>query len=151
MLQVTGNYIVATQEVRRERRNSLTGSCLYSPNAFVVYLMTCKFALLTVMKASGALIWGPEDILGVAYGTVDGNKDERSSRMGILFSSIGLGCLVGPTAANYYTDTSTPKTLQDSCLVGVAETCWVGCPFQLFTTSDGSLQCFRPSGPMARL
>jgi MFS family permease len=120
MMQVTGNYNVATQEVRRERRNSLTGSCLYSANTFVVYLMTCKFAFLTVMKASGALLWGPEDILGVAYATVDGNEDETSSRMGILFSFIGLGCLVGPTVANYYTDISKPKTLQASCLVGMA-------------------------------
>lgn len=90
MTKVCGDYSVTKQSERPERRNSVN-----SAKAFVMYIWTCKFAFLVFMKASGALIWGPEDILGVAYATVDGNEDETSHGMVVLFSCIGLGCLIG--------------------------------------------------------
>lgn len=121
MMNVLGTYnVFADGGEGREHRDSHANICLHSTRTFAKYLWGCKFAALTLMKSSGSLVWGAEDILGVLYSNVEGDEDETSFRLGIVFSVIGFGCLVGPTLANYFTDPTKPKSLQVSCLLGLA-------------------------------
>ena len=65
-----------------------------------------------MMKATGNCTWASADILNVHYAHVEGNELLTSTHIGIIYSSIGLGCLLGPMAANFFTDMSRPATLQ---------------------------------------
>lgn len=120
MMTVVGTYNVVADGEGRDHRDSHPNTCLNSTRTFTKYLQGCKFAALTLMKSSGSLVWGAEDILGVLYSNEEGDEDETSLRMGALFSVIGFGCLVGPTLSNYFTDPTQPKTIQVSCVVGLA-------------------------------
>jgi hypothetical protein len=120
---IQGNYKVASDGSAMAGRN-VFDSCYLATKQLVVYLTTCSFGLLVFLKGSAALIWGPEDIIGVEFATVrdaDGNEleDRSSVRMGLLFSTIGLGTLVGPLVINYFTDANRPVTLQRACWIGL--------------------------------
>lgn len=87
---------------------------------FGLYLWTCGFAVLTLLKATAALIWGAEDIISTAFAEAGMTTESGTSvHMGLVFSFIGLGCFVGPTVANHFTDTSRPRTLLLVSLVGM--------------------------------
>jgi MFS family permease len=79
------------------------------------YLQSSGFGSLVLLKATGTIIFGPSDILNVSYAEIAGDEVATSKRLGYLFSSLGLGYVLGPIAANFYTDTSQPKTLQLAC------------------------------------
>mmetsp|Transcript_13227 Transcript_13227/g.32146 ORF Transcript_13227/g.32146 Transcript_13227/m.32146 type:complete len:575 (-) Transcript_13227:46-1770(-) len=76
------------------------------------YLSTCQFGLLVLLKATGNCTWSSADILNVHYAHVEGNELLTSTHIGIIYSSVGLGCLLGPIVANFFTDTTRPATLQ---------------------------------------
>ncbi len=81
------------------------------------YLWNSGFFLLIFLKGSGCLIWGSSDVLNVSFANVEGNEAATSKRMGMLYSSIGIGCLVGPILANLtIVDAKRPVTLQLSCI-----------------------------------
>lgn len=84
------------------------------------YLGKSGFALLIFLKASGCLIWGSSDVLNVSFANVEGDEAETSRRMGMIYSSIGIGCLMGPILANStVVDGEKPSTLQLAILGGL--------------------------------
>jgi len=96
------------------------------------YLWTCGFGLLVLLKPSASFVWGPEDVIGSLFATVrdDGNdsgigqqdaveEGKSSVRTGLLFSVVGIGCLIGPTLANVVTDANKPRTLQLAGVTGL--------------------------------
>ncbi|CAB9507171.1 Pfam:DUF894 [Seminavis robusta] len=87
------------------------------------YLSVCGFGLLVFQKCSASLVWGIEDVVGAEFSTVfreDGSEDEALSswHMGLLFSVVGAGCMVGPALVNLITDARYPHTLQRACWIG---------------------------------
>jgi MFS family permease len=62
------------------------------------------------------------DVLLVAF--AERVPEQAPLRLGTLFASVGIGCLIGPLLADPWTDTSRPRTLQWACLaaLGVATT-----------------------------
>lgn len=90
----------------------------------VVYLFTCGFGMMALLKSSASFVWGIEDIVGAEFATVynnDGTEDEglSSLHMGMLFSVVGAGCMAGPAIVNLIADAQRPHTLQRACLFGV--------------------------------
>lgn len=63
-------------------------------------------------QATGNLTWSSADIINVHSAHVDGDELATSTNIGFIYSSVGLGCLLGPIAANCFTDMSRPATLQ---------------------------------------
>ncbi|KAL7536703.1 hypothetical protein ACHAXR_011274 [Thalassiosira sp. AJA248-18] len=92
------------------------------------YLVTCKFGLLVFLKATGNVTWGSADIINVHYAYVKDDELATSTNIGYIYSSIGLGCLLGPIAANYFTDMARPATLQMVCIaaLGFVVVGWLG-------------------------
>lgn len=72
---------------------------------FGLYIFTCGFGVLTLLKATAALIWGAEDIISTAFAQAGTTTESGTCfRMGLTFSLIGAGSLLGPTAANHFTE-----------------------------------------------
>lgn len=87
----------------------------------IQYLWCSGFGPLVFLKASGCLIWGFADVLNVSFSNVENEEAESSRRMGILYSSVGVGCLIGPLLANTtIVDGRKPSTLQLAILFGLA-------------------------------
>eukprot|EP00977_Amphora_coffeiformis_P018232 scaffold6320_cov169-Amphora_coffeaeformis.AAC.6 len=84
-----------------------------------MYLCTCGFGLLVFLKASGAAVWGAADILNTEYAYIPGDEAATARRLGFLFSSIGLGCCLGPVVGNIVTDANRPITIQRICISGL--------------------------------
>lgn len=82
------------------------------------YLRNSFFGGLVLMKFSAAMIYGATDVLNVSF-SERGDVSNRSARLGLLFASVGTGCLCGPLIADRYTDMSNPKTLQLVCVVAM--------------------------------
>ena len=75
------------------------------------------------------MTWGTEDILNIMISEVDGNEEESSERLGLLYSFQGFGCLVGPVLANtFLIDASRPRTLQSTCILSfsIVVMGWIG-------------------------
>jgi len=84
------------------------------------YLKICGFGLLVFVKATGSFVWGPADVLNVSFSHVENDEAESSRRMGVLYSAIGAGCLLGPLLANStIVDAHKPKTFQLAILCGL--------------------------------
>jgi MFS family permease len=87
----------------------------------ILYLWYSGFGALVFLKASGCFIWGAADILNVSFSHIENDEAESSRRMGALYSSIGIGCLIGPIVANStIVDGKKPATLQLAILFGLA-------------------------------
>lgn len=86
-----------------------------------IFLWNCGFGLLVLMKASGTVTWGSEDILNVLFSQVPDDEVESSRRLGMIYSSQGLGCLIGPIlASTFIIDARKPQTMQLACISGLA-------------------------------
>lgn len=84
------------------------------------YLRHSGFGLLVLMKSTGSVVWGFGDILNVSYSTIPGDEEATSRRLGLIYSCLGIGCLVGPGMANMFTDPERPATFQFACVTAVA-------------------------------
>lgn len=80
-----------------------------------MYLYHSGFGGVILLKATGALIWGPADVLNVSFAHVNGDEVATSKRLGYLFSCLGIGYVLGPIAANFHTNAAQPKSLQLVC------------------------------------
>ena len=80
-----------------------------------LYLHNSNFGGLVFLKATGACVWGPSDILNMSFAHIDGNEVSTSKRLGYLFSCLGLGYALGPMMVNSLTNASQPRTLQFAC------------------------------------
>ena len=115
------------------------GTFLRMTRAVWVYLWKSGFGLVVFLKTSGAIIWGPTDVLNAEYALVPGDEKQTSERLGIIFSCLGLGCLLGPVCANFITDPDRPATLQLVCVGSLAfmMSGWIG----FSQTSTFSIVC----------
>mmetsp|Transcript_8282 Transcript_8282/g.23829 ORF Transcript_8282/g.23829 Transcript_8282/m.23829 type:complete len:555 (+) Transcript_8282:276-1940(+) len=86
----------------------------------VEYLRDSHFGLLVFMKATGALSYGAVDILKVAISEqgTDGIADS-SNRLGIIFASVGVGCLLGSLVSEQVSSMDRPASLQVSCIIAL--------------------------------
>ena len=83
---------------------------------FIIYLATSGFALCALIKACGTLTFGGQDVLNAAFTLVEGDENETSRRLGIIFSCTGFGSLISPFISNMFTQGNQPKTIQLACI-----------------------------------
>jgi hypothetical protein len=86
----------------------------------VIYLRSSFFGALVFVKFTGALIYGAADVLNVVLSEqqpVPGEVTDPNQRLGLLFSVVGVGCLLGPLIAEPFMDMERPSSLQLSCVV----------------------------------
>ncbi len=84
---------------------------------FLVYLVSSGFGLCAFLKATGTLTWGSQDVLNASISFVEGNEEETARRMGLIYSSAGFGCLIGPFISNsFIVKGDKPSTLQLACI-----------------------------------
>ena len=63
------------------------------------------------IKATGMLLYGAVEVIAVAFSEQNSGPDESSQRLGIIYTSYGLGCVFGPFVSNLCTDIERPRTL----------------------------------------
>jgi predicted MFS family arabinose efflux permease len=74
-----------------------------------------------LLKFSAALLYGGIDVLNVSF-SERGSDEGRSMRLGILFAIPGIGCFVGPIAANRFTNMRKPESIQLACVCALVLT-----------------------------
>lgn len=81
-----------------------------------------------VQKATGQLTWGSADVINIHFAHMDKDEVTKSKHIGLMYSSVGIGCLLGPIFANNFTDMEHPRSLQFACVsaLGVISFGWVG-------------------------
>eukprot|EP00585_Thalassiosira_rotula_P001640 CAMPEP_0196153504 /NCGR_PEP_ID=MMETSP0910-20130528/37284_1 /TAXON_ID=49265 /ORGANISM="Thalassiosira rotula, Strain GSO102" /LENGTH=257 /DNA_ID=CAMNT_0041417325 /DNA_START=85 /DNA_END=858 /DNA_ORIENTATION=- len=93
------------------------------------YISSCGFGWLVILDGSSALVWGPEDILGVSLSIVEGDEEKTRFRVGLTVAVVGLGLLIGPTLTNLLISShKDPALLQATCIwcgIGVMTLGWV--------------------------
>ena len=85
----------------------------------VWYLRNSFFGALVLLKASAAIAYGGCDVLNVAF-SERGDPAGESSRLGVLFACVGVGCLFGPIFFDPFTDMDEPRSLQKVCVTSMA-------------------------------
>lgn len=66
----------------------------------------CRDVLgLCLLKASGAIIWGADDVLKVNFSELPEMHGfgDSALTLGLFFASIGFSCIFGPLIFNYLT------------------------------------------------
>ena len=91
----------------------------------LAYLRNSFFGGLVFLKAAAFIICGANDVLNVSY-SERGMAEHRATRLGLLFGSVGVGCVIGPLISDKYNDMNNPKVIQLVCIVGFA-VMTVGC------------------------
>jgi hypothetical protein len=83
------------------------------------YVVTSSFWPLVFMKSTTSLVYGGSDILNVSFAEEDpfSTQEEQSKRLGILFLSVGLGCLIGPILFEPFTRIDKPRTVLNACVL----------------------------------
>lgn len=87
------------------------------------YLYNSGFGMLTLLQPCASAIWGSSDVLNASYAHVLNDEAETSRRLGLISSSVGLGCLLGPMLLNLIVDVDQPRRLQLACVNAFA---WMG-------------------------
>lgn len=85
------------------------------------YIQSSYFAALIFLKGMAAIPYGACDVINVGFSEDESNMSFQMSpneKLGILFSLVGVGCLLGPLVADRWVQVEQPKTLQVSCIVG---------------------------------
>jgi MFS family permease len=82
------------------------------------YVWGSFFGLLVLIKPSMEIVWGAGDILSVSF-SERGPVEHEPTRLGILFASAGVGCILGPLLTDRSADLSMPSTIQRLCLLGM--------------------------------
>jgi predicted MFS family arabinose efflux permease len=79
--------------------------------------MVGAFALL---KGSAALVYGAADVLNVAFSEQGSEDNPRltSLKLGALFASVGIGCIIGSAASDQIASLSNPGRIFELCLTG---------------------------------
>ena len=106
---IDGEYNVSTND-KKEKESSFTSLINGSK-----YLRSSFFLSLIFLKASAALAYGACDVLNVVLSEEgDGNPN---TKLGILFSLVGVGCLLGPLLTEPFVSVELPSTVQLSCVL----------------------------------
>jgi len=90
------------------------------------YLVACGFWVMVFQRASASLVWGMEDITNAEFANMsiqdDGSENDEvvsANKIGMIYSVSGVGCFVGPSLLNLFTNSHYPYTYQRACLVGL--------------------------------
>ena len=113
----------STEEVISHSFSSATQRTHVMVMESIRYLQSSYFAALIFLKGTAALGFGACDILSVAFSEDESNTTVMISpneKVGILFSLVGVGCWLGPLAADRWVQVELPRSLQVSCIVGFA-------------------------------
>jgi hypothetical protein len=89
------------------------------------FLGSSACGAFVLIKTSGALIYGAADIVQVAFSEADyddGSSSQSAVRLGYLFASSGVGCILGPLISDYFTQMDIPASHQTACLWGLGVT-----------------------------
>jgi|APGre2960657444_1045066.scaffolds.fasta_scaffold02547_4 MFS family permease len=87
----------------------------------VAYLRRDKHVLLLcALKAMGASIWGAADVMNVRYAALPQMQQIGGDAltMGIIFASVGVGCVIGPLVTDAVTVQSETPLLR-ACVVSM--------------------------------
>jgi hypothetical protein len=101
---------------------SLSEAMTMTVNGFK-YLKSQPWGAFVFLKGCAGLIYGTADILNVAFSERgedndnNVNLDGSSGRLGILFGSVGVGCLIGPIISEKFTDMENASSLEGACLI----------------------------------
>uniref|UniRef100_A0A7R9W1B8 Major facilitator superfamily (MFS) profile domain-containing protein n=1 Tax=Pseudictyota dubia TaxID=2749911 RepID=A0A7R9W1B8_9STRA len=117
--RIGGTWTVADTKERRDHE-PLWSEFVRMTVDGVQYISRSSFAPYVFLKLSAALVFGASDVLNAAFSQQSG-KDEagNSKRLGILFASAGIGCLIGPLVADPVTDMKNPRSLLQACVVSL--------------------------------
>lgn len=86
----------------------------------VQYLYNSWWGALVLLKGSGGIIYGACDVLNVSFSEPNGSQDQLSSmRLGVLFFCAGVGCVLGPLAADRLTTMKHAVSLQRACIISL--------------------------------
>lgn len=91
-------------------------SSLLMSRDFIIYILSSGFALCALFKACATFTFGGQDVLNAAFTLVDGDEEETSRRLGIIFSCTGFGSLISPFMSNMFTQGNQPKSIQLACI-----------------------------------
>ena len=83
------------------------------------YIWSSSLLPLVLIKASGGIVFGAADPLNVKFAHVEGDSSNDGKRLGMIYASLGLACLVGPLIADPLTDMKRPQTLMTACMIGL--------------------------------
>lgn len=131
MSRVSGDYLVESTTIKKDTDQGNNTKAVSNPSFtlqsflymnldLIQYIWTCDFGLLILLKASGSLIFGSADVLNVTLAHVEGDEGETSRLMGRIYSSVGIGCIIGPVLANStIVHGDKPRTLQLAILFGL--------------------------------
>jgi len=131
MSRVSGDYLVDSTTIKKDTDQDTSTTAVSNPSLtlrsflhmnldLVQYIWRCEFGLLILLKASGCLIFGSADVLNVTLAHVEGDESETSRLMGRIYSSVGIGCMIGPVLANStIVHGDKPRTLQLAILFGL--------------------------------
>ena len=122
-------------------------------NELKLYLRRCGFGICVLIKASGTLSWGAAAVLNNAFAHFEGKGTEIDfyRRLGFIYSSGGLGSLLGPIMVANMLEVKDGKTFQLAIIIGLGlQFCgWFGeslfssnyvvvCAFTAFRTSGSA-------------
>ena len=115
MLKVQGDF-----SAKHALSDEQLGRSNASITEFIRYLWHSGFSLLIFLKASGCMMYGSQDVLNASFSNVEGDEAETSRRLGLIYSSIGIGYFFGPIIVNCtIVDGRKIATLQKAVLAGI--------------------------------
>jgi MFS family permease len=87
----------------------------------LTYLCSQPWGAFVMLKFCAAFIYGPGDILNVAFSEHKENNaldmEDSSQRLGILFAFVGIGAFLGPVIAEPLSCMDNVSSLERACLV----------------------------------
>lgn len=113
MMMVSGNYNVSTssfEDFSMQARSMIVDGIRYLASSF--------FGPIAFLKCSTALLYGSADVLQVSF-SERGSGEGRSTRLGVLFSFVGVGCVLGPLLCDRFVNMDEPRTLQRLSILGM--------------------------------
>lgn len=81
------------------------------------YLKESFFGPLILLKASVSIIYGASDVLNVAFS--ERGSTNSSTKLGLLFSLVGVGCIIGPLICDMFTSMDRLITLQQATILSM--------------------------------
>jgi hypothetical protein len=82
------------------------------------YLISSSYGVIVFLKVTVALVYGASDVLIVAFSEMDDQPEDTNARLGMLFSLVGIGSLLGQLLTEPFIDLERPTTVQFSCVIG---------------------------------
>ena len=80
-----------------------------------IYIKSQPWRSLIFIKLFACFIYGAGDVLNVSFAEHDGSEGS-SKRLGIIFASVGIGCLIGPLVADPFARMDNTTSLEMMCL-----------------------------------